>query len=198
LALAVTALTIGCSRGPVRVAAPDWDPSGLAEQIITDLDKNGDSQVGADELKAAPGLAAGARLIDADKNGQLTREEIKAQFTKYVEQRVGLRMASFRVTYKGRPVPDAEINFVPEPFLEGVIEPARGTTDVEGIVSPKTEGQDLPGVRLGYYRVQVTSPKVTIPEKYTRPDSPLGADVSLVEDASGYGARSTPQLQLTD
>jgi hypothetical protein len=196
--LAVAALVSGCSRGPARVAAPDWDPSDLAEQILTELDKNADSQVSTEELKAAPGMAAGARHIDVDKNGQLSREEIEAQFTKYVEQRIGLRTASFRLTYKGRPVPDAELTFIPEAFLEGVIEPARGTTDVEGFVAPKTEGQDLPGVRLGYYRVQITSPKVKIPEKYTRPDSPLGADVSLVEDASTYGVGSTPQLKLTD
>src|SRR5688500_3015288 len=87
--LMLAALAVGCSRGPSRVAAPDWDPSDLAERIITDFDKNGDSQVSGEELKAAPGLAAGARLIDADKNGQLTREEIEARLTEYAERRVG-------------------------------------------------------------------------------------------------------------
>jgi hypothetical protein len=188
----------GCSRGPARIAAPDWDPPDLAERIVTDLDKNADAQVDAEELAAAPGLAAGARFIDRDKNGQLSREEIEAQFTKYVEQRVGLRTGSFRLSYKGRPVRDAEVTFIPESFLEGLIEPAKGVTDVEGFVTPQTEGQDLLGIRLGYYRVQVTSPHMKIPEKYSRPDSPLGADVSLVEDASSYGAGSTPQLKLTD
>jgi hypothetical protein len=179
----------------VRVAAPDWDPSGLAEQIITDLDKNGDSQVGADELKAAPGLAAGARLIDVDKNGQLTREEIEARFTEYADRRIGARAHSFQISYKGRPVPDADVVFMPEPILEGLIEPARGKTDSEGLVSPQTDGIDVPAMRVGYYRVQVTSPKMKIPAKYETENTPLGTEVSDHDDAASYGV--TP-LKLAD
>jgi hypothetical protein len=82
--------------------------------------------------------------------------------------------------------------------LEGVVEPASATTDEDGLFYPQTEGQQHQGVRLGYYRVQVNSPKVKIPPKYAGADSPLGADVSLVEDASGYGVNSVSQLKLVD
>lgn len=196
--VALLALVAGCGRGPSRIEAPDWDPPAQAEAIIAQLDKNSDGQVDAAELQGAPGLAAGVRFIDDDKNGQVTAAEIEAQFAKYRDQRVGLRTPAFRVTYKGRPVPDAEVKFVPEPFLEGVIEPASGTTDIDGFVYPQTAGQDVPGTRLGYYRVQINSPKVQIPAKYAGADSPLGADVSLVEDESSYGANTVTQLKLTD
>ena len=188
--------TTGCNRGPSRLAAPDWDPSGLAERIMADFDKNGDAQLDEQELAAAPGLAAGVSVLDADKNGVLTAAEIESQFELNRQQRVGLKTPTFRVTYNNRPVAGAEVKFVPEPFLEGVIEPAVGTTDAAGMVTPQTEGQNLLGMRLGYYRVQVISPKVKIPEKYAGAETTLGADVSLVQN--GYGAPSATQLKLTD
>jgi hypothetical protein len=194
----LVATVSGCGRGPARVEAPDWDPEGLAETILEQLDKNSDGKIDTAELSAAPGLASGVRLIDDDKDGQVTSAELVAQFTAYREQRAGLASPTFRLSYKGRPVPDAEVKFTPEPFLEGVIEPASATTDVDGFFSPQSEGQQHLGVRLGYYRVQVNSPKVKIPAKYSSADSPLGADVSPVEDASSYGVNSVVQLKLVD
>ena len=194
-ALMLAALAVGCSRGPSRVAAPDWDPSDLAERILTELDKNADSQISQEELQAAPGLAAGARLIDADKNSQLSREEIETRLTEYAERRIGARTHSFQISYKGRPVPDADVVFMPEPILEGLIEPARGKTDSEGLVAPETDGLGVPAMRVGYYRVQVTSPKIKIPAKYQNENTPLGTEVSDHDDAASYGV--TP-LKLTD
>lgn len=185
----------GCQRGPHRVAAPSWDPSALAEQIMSQFDKSGDAKLDATELKAAPGLAAGTRFIDQDKDGALTATEIEARFQHFREMKVGLRSQSYRLTYKGRPVPEAEVVFSPESYLEGVIEPARGTTDSGGLVTPQTDGQKLPGVRVGYYRVQVTSTRAKIPAKYSSPGTPLGADVSLGEDAAAYGVS---ELHLVD
>jgi hypothetical protein len=197
-ALLLVAMPGGCSRGPARVEAPDWDPEGLAETILSQLDKNGDAKIDSAELTAAPGLAAGVRLIDEDKDGQVTSAELTAQFTAYRDQRVGLASTAFRLSYKGRPVPDAAVKFTPEPFLEGVVEPASATTDEDGFFYPHTEGQEHQGVRLGYYRVQVNSPKLKVPAKYAGADSPLGADVSPVEDASSYGTNSVRQLKLVD
>jgi hypothetical protein len=175
--------------------APSWDPPALAEQIMAQFDKNGDAKLDSAELKAAPGLAAGARFIDQDKDGALTTAEIVARFQHIREMKVGLRSQSYRLTYKGRPVPDAEVVFFPESYLEGVIEPARGRTDPGGLVTPQTEGQKLPGVRVGYYRVQVTSPRLKITARYASASTPLGADVSLAEDASSYGVS---ELRLLD
>jgi hypothetical protein len=165
---------------------------------VGELDKNGDAQLDAQELAAAPGLAAGARLIDADKNGQVTQAELENEFAKYAEQRVGLRMAYFRLTYNGKPVRDAEVTFLPESFLSGTVQPAKGTTDGDGVVPPKTEGQDLLLIQLGCYRVQDAPPQVKVPDKYTRPESPLGAVVTLAENESSYGARAISQLKMGD
>jgi len=185
----------GCNRGPGRVEAPDWDPSDLAEQIVADLDKNADAQVDETELAAAPGLAAGARFIDANEDDRLTREELEARFKLYEQREIGLRSHTFQLSYKGRPLPEAEVVFAPEPFLEGIIEPATGTTDARGVVAPQTVGMNLPAMRIGYYRVQVKSPHVKIPAKYQTAESPLGAEVTLSDDASSYGRT---QLKLVD
>jgi hypothetical protein len=63
---------VGCSHRPPRVEAPPWNPSALAQRVLEQLDKNGDEAVDAQELAAAPGLAAGVRFIDADKDGRLS------------------------------------------------------------------------------------------------------------------------------
>ena len=189
-------LASGCNQGPSRIEAPDWDPPALAERIVSELDENGDAHVDGQEWTAAPGLAAGARFIDNDKDGRLSREEIEARFQLYRELRVGLRSRAFRVTYKGRPVAGADTLFLPEPFLEGVIEPAHGKTDEQGIVVPHSQGQDLPGMRIGLYRVQVRSPRLKIPAKYTNDATMLGVEASPVsDDAAAYGVT---ELRLTD
>ncbi len=185
----------GCGHAPSRVSAPSWDPPELAEKIVTELDKNGDAAVDAEELQAAPGLASGARFIDGDKDSRLTATELEARFERYSSSRLGLRSPSFRLSYKGRPVANAEVQFIPESFLDGIVEPARGVTDDQGVVVPQIEGQDVPGMRIGYYRVQVTSTKLGIPQKYQDSSTPLGADVSLAEDASSYGVI---ELKLAD
>lgn len=194
-ALVIVTLLSGCSRGPARIEAPDWDPPALAERILSDLDKNGDAYVDVEELTAAPGLAAGARFIDKDKDGRLSGEEIEDRFEKYRTMRVGLQPKAFRVTYRARPVGGAEVAFLPEPFLEGIIKPAKGTTDSQGIVNPQTEGQELLGMRPGYYRIQIISPVIKIPAKYSSPTA-LGAEASpMVDDPFAGGA---PELRLTD
>lgn len=190
-------LLAGCGGGPGRIAAPDWDPPEQAAAILSQFDKNGDGFLDAQELTATPGLASGAKLIDADSDGKLSAAELETQFAAYRDQRIGLRTPAFRLTYKGRGVPEAEVRFTPEPFLEGLIEPATAVTDIDGLFYPQSEGQDVPGVRLGYYRVQITSPRAKIPEKYTGPESPLGTHVSMV-DASSYGLNAVTELKLTD
>lgn len=195
LASLATIVLTSCGGAPTRVAAPTWDPAGLSEEILAKLDANADAALDAEELKGAPGLAAGSRFIDLDKDGKITGSELEARFELYRSSRIGLRSPSFRLSYKGRPVQEADVVFVPESFLEGIVESARGVTDVEGIVVPQADGQDVPGMRIGFYRVQIASPKTKIPAKYSGVDSALGADVSLAEDPDSYGVN---ELKLID
>lgn len=192
--VALAALS-GCGRGPARIKAPDWDPSGLADNILSALDKNADGAIDAEELLASPGLTAGAKLIDDDNDGKLTREELEARFEKYQKSRAGVVPTTYLVTYRGRPVADATVDFIPETWQDETIEPARGTSDGSGYVSPLIDNPALPGIRVGFYRVKVTSPQVKIPEKYASDQSPLGVNVSTGDPNSGYADK---RLTLTD
>jgi hypothetical protein len=175
-------LLVGCSSKPQSATIPDWDPSGFASAILEQLDKNSDSAVDNAELAEAPGLAFGAKLIDDDKDGKLSREELEARFAKYRDRELGLTSKEFRVTYNGRPLVGAEVRFVPEFFLSDVIEPATGTTIIQGIVNPSIEGQKTALMRVGYYRVEVTSPNVKLPAKFNTATT-VGVEVSPFDDA---------------
>jgi hypothetical protein len=189
------ALGAGCSRGLERLAAPEWDPSQQAEQAMQDTDADGDGQLQAAELTKAPGLAAGAKHIDQNGDGALSSEEIKARLEQFRESRVAIRSPRYVLKYRGRPLVDAEVSFVPEPFLKDVIEPAHGTTDASGIVVPMAAVRDVAGLRPGYYRIQVTSPQITLPAKFNSATT-VGVEVALPTDPwVPYGAE---ELQLAD
>jgi hypothetical protein len=85
---------------------------------------------------------------------------------------------------------------VPEFFLADVIEPAGGESISEGFVDPRIPDMDPPGLRVGYYRVVVESPKTKIPPKYSSAETTtLGVEVSPVSDPYSPGI---PQLMLRD
>jgi hypothetical protein len=111
--------------------------------------------------------------------------------------RLGIVSKSMQLAYRGRPLAGAKVQLVPEFFLEGVVEPASGEAYVDGVVMPMITGMDIPGMRVGYYRVVVDSPNFKIPAKYGSAETtPLGVEVSPVsEDAATYG---TIQLVLHD
>lgn len=160
---------------------PDWDPSGVSERAMELLDSNGDELLSGDELTKSPGLLAGLDVIDTDDDQNVSAAEIIARFEHYEQLKLGLRGREFRVTYKGRPLANANVKLVPEPFLEGVIEPATGITRPDGIVYPNAGVDGLPGLRPGYYRIEVTSDKVKLPAKYNT-ETILGAEVSPGHD----------------
>jgi hypothetical protein len=197
IAIVALGLVAGCQGRPSRVSAPSWDPDGFADAILTKLDANKDASVDMKEVVVSPGLAWGARYIDTDKNQQLSREELVARFTLYQEMKLGIKTKQLQLSYNGRLLPGAKVTLVPEFFLEGLVEPATGESYSEGIVDPIIQGEEIPGLRVGYYRVVVESPNVKIPAKYSSAEStPLGVEVSPIsDDPRSYG---TIQLALRD
>jgi hypothetical protein len=171
----------GCSGAAAPVSMPDWDPEGRAERAMELFDSDSDGFLAGDELKKTPGLLAGLDIIDTDDDQKVSTEEIISRFELYEQLKLGLRGREFRVVYKGRPLADATVKLVPEPFLEGVIEPATGVTDARGIASPSAGVDGLPGLRPGYYRIEVASDKVQLPAKYST-ETILGAEVSPGHD----------------
>jgi EF hand len=153
----------GCGKS--ADSASEWKPPEFAAAVLEKLDKNGNSLVEAAELAAAPGLKAGAKAIDTNRDGKLSKEELEARFTYYRDKSAGHVMnRELRITRNGRPLVDVEVRLVPEFFLTGVLEPATGFTDDTGSVRPSVPNEENVALMwLGYYRVEVTSSRAKLP-----------------------------------
>jgi hypothetical protein len=178
VALGMVVLT-GCLGRQSRIAAASWDPDTAADDAMTQLDKDGDGQLSAEELDAAPGLKYCVKQLDVDENGKLSRQEVYDRIKLYQDLKVGLADFSCQVFYKKRPLANATVKLVPEPFLGEVVKPAVGTTTRGGQVQVIAEGEDNPGAAIGMFRVEITSPDVKIPAKYNTATT-LGVEVSPV------------------
>lgn len=188
-------VAVGCSRGPAAVSIPKWKPDELAAAVVEKLDKNNDTQVDQREIIDAPGLAFGARFIDANGDGMLSRDELAARFAKYRDSRVGLTSKELRVTYNGQALRGADVRLVPEFFLADVIEPASGTTLGDGVVRPSIADQQTPLVRVGYYRVEVNATNPQLPAKFNSQTS-VGVELSpFINEPASSG---TIELSLRD
>jgi hypothetical protein len=186
-------LASGCG-GPSRIDAPDWEPEGMADAAMELNDKNGDGVLDKQELAAAPGLQAAAVAeggsADGSGDGKLSRDEIRNRIAYYQQTMQGLQRPGFEVHLGGQRLAGASVEMTPEPFLAGVLKPARGTTREDGWVLPAAEGFDVPGVQPGMYRVVVTGP-ADIPAKYTSADTtPWGVEITVPQ--VGYGAPIPP------
>lgn len=196
-AVLLAGATTGCGGSSTRVAAPSWDADAFAEAVFARLDANQDATLSREEAAASPGLAWGFDRADADQNGALSVEELVSRFELYEERRLGLTVQDFQVSWNGRPLPEGKVQFVPEFFLEGVVETAVGDVLPDGSVGPSLPGASVPGMRPGYYRVLVESPRAKLPPAYATFDAtPLGVEVApAATDRQSYGVI---QLNLQD
>jgi hypothetical protein len=69
----------------------------------------------------------------------------------------------------------------PEKFLGSGVKPASGVTDRDGSAALKAEGQDLPGVQFGFYRVRISKKdgqgRETLPARYNT-QTTLGCEIA--------------------
>ena len=189
-------LLVGCSRGPARIDAPAWEPDAITARAFELLDVDGNGVLDERELDAAPGLKSALWHLDEDGDQGISNAELRERFMLYQQLGTGLIALPVRITYRGQPLPGAQVRFIPEDFLEGVIEPAAGTTDRDGLVTPTTRGfEDFPGLRIGFYRVEVESPHLK-KAKAIEAAASLGLEASPVSD--GNRSTGTPELAIRD
>ena len=177
-------LTAGCSRGPARVRPPKIDPEASGRQAIELYDTSADGELDAKELAAAPGVLKALKSFDADSNGKLSAAEVAARIASWQENRTGLLVLSCVLQLDGRPLDGAAVRLVPEPFLGDDIHPAEATTNDKGQGTFRIAAADLPshlqgvpGVAIGVYKIEVTHPSRTIPERYNA-NTELGLELS--------------------
>jgi len=181
-----TSMLLGCFEGPTPVTVPAIQAEEAADAAFSKYDKDGDGLLGEAELSDCPAfMDAMKNGIDKNRDQQLSKEELAERLSTWVEGGVGASFFSCRVTKKGRPLSGANVQLIPEEFLEGVVQPASGTTDRTGRALLAMDSSNLPedlqnlrAVQQGHYRVKITHPSVDIPREYNT-ETKLGVEVSF-------------------
>lgn len=180
--VAVSALLFaGCSSAPGRVSQPGYSRQA-GRDAVKEYDANGDGGLGRDEVERAAGLRESFGKIDADNDGSLTATEIDKRIQQWRDSRVAEMIVMCEVTLDGAPLADALITFEPESFLGSNVNPATGTTSVNGTTSVSMAEEHLADPRYaatacGWYKIRVTSSGKSIPPRFNTATT-LGCEVA--------------------
>jgi hypothetical protein len=174
----------GCFYRAPRAEAPSIDAGAAADRAMQLYDKDGDGELDKQELEACPGLLAAIKVYDADGNGKISRDELANRIASWKSTSAAVQTVEVRVLLDGKPLGGATVTFVPEPYLEGALHPGAGETDANGATNISMSPDLLPptlkrirAMNAGTYKVQVTHPSISIPEKYNK-QTTLGREVS--------------------
>lgn len=173
----------GCHRGPRAIPSAKINFRQAAAQAIQDCDANDDSFVSRREAENLPGLLSTFEIADQNSDGQLNADEIQQRLRNIIDHSPALVGLTFEISRHGKPLENATVEMVPEPFLGDAFKSAKAITDDLGMAIMSLSEADLPfpgsppGVRSGLYRVKITSKTETIAAKYNEATT-LGVDVS--------------------
>ncbi|MGI9455110.1 MAG: hypothetical protein ACR2NU_01025 [Aeoliella sp.] len=147
-------LFVGCGA-PVdsQIGAIEGDPQAAADEVLRLYDADSDGALDAAELDKSPALASALSRMDGNGDGRLTAAELVARFEKY--KMLSTHVPGEVVIFSGdSPVADADVTFVPEPFMGPSIPSYQGVTNANG-VSTMTSTPKTPGFVVGFYTVRV-------------------------------------------
>jgi hypothetical protein len=168
-----------CSPSGGRIHPPDLDPERAAQQALEEYDANKDGAIAGPELDRCPGLKFALKIMDRDGDGRLNAAEIADRLRQHQEARVGLTALPCQVMLDGRPLAGATVTLVSEKFLGPAVKPVSGVTDETGFCSLKVEGNEMPGVQPGIFRIEISKRgsdgKERVPARYNT-NTTLGAD----------------------
>ena len=178
-------VTCGCSQRPSPIKPVDVDPGGASAAAMEQYDKNTDGQLDDDELKALPGVAKYKDLYDLNGDGAVDRDEFQERLRAWKKGGLGFRQLPVVVMLDGKPLMNAEVEFIPEPYLQPAVKPSRGITSGDGTADMSVSVEDMPsglpsnitGVTGGTFKVKVTHPDKTLPAKYNT-ETELGEEIA--------------------
>jgi hypothetical protein len=179
VALALSLLS-GCgTAGDLK--PPSFSPDQIAHDALSQYDANHDGYLDAKELERCPSLKNSLEAMDKSGDKRLSADEIAEHIRMYVEGEVALVQVGCHVTLDNRPLEGATVTYVPEKFMGSSIKSATGVSNSRGSVTLVAEGEKLPGVQPGFYRVEVSrksaSGQETIAARYNQ-NTTLGIEVS--------------------
>ena len=186
----------GCGGDPSRLEPADLDPANTAERAVKLYDLNHDGKIGEDEL--TPALKTILSTADTNHDEALSQAEIAQRLQIHVDSKTALQSVSGPVRWNGRPLTQVNVTLVPDPIFEN-LEPASGVTDESGIVDFQIDGEELPGVRPGLYRIEVSKKnengKELMPAKYNT-NTELGIEIGVPGSPEGGMAAESFLLDL--
>lgn len=156
LIFACLPIAAGCSGRPARVVAPRIDPVAVTEAVFQAADEDRDGGLRGGEQRTVPAIAAAAERLDGDADGAVSREELSRWLTAVRDARIAITRFEMTISQRRRPLANAQVRLVPEPFMGGEVQAAEGTTDADGAVLVTIPGAKYPGVNCGLYRVAIT------------------------------------------
>jgi hypothetical protein len=160
---------------------PSVSPEEAGKQALVEYDRNGDGFLDAKELESCPALKGSLNALDKDGDGRLSEQEIANRIADYQKDKVGLMSVTSRVLLDDRALEGATVTLVPEKFLGSDVKAASGTSDSRGAVRLQTEGQEVPGVQCGFFRVTVSKKNAggqeLLPARYNQ-QTTLGVEVA--------------------
>lgn len=179
LALALSVLP-GCGTGG-DLKPPSFSPEAIAQDVLAQYDTNHDGYLDAKELERCPALKNSLQAMDKSGDKRLSADELAEHIRMYADSQVALVQVGCRVLLDGHPLEGATVSYLPEKFMGGSIKSASGASDSRGMVSLVAEGEKLPGVQPGFYRVQVSkksaSGQESIPARYNE-NTTLGIEIT--------------------
>jgi hypothetical protein len=174
---------VGCSQGPEEIPVLDLNPSGSARTAIEHYDRNSDGLLSREEVQESAAILRAWNDLDANRDNAISHDELQTRIKYWVDCPSRMVPLICRVNLDGQPLAGAEIRFVPEPFITPAVREGMGVTSDQGTTIPRVMDdniakslKELPGVRLGLYRVMVTHPIKKIPAKYNS-NTTLGCEV---------------------
>jgi hypothetical protein len=184
----------GCGRGPSAVTAPDIDVDAATEAAFGLYDADKDGILSVKELDAIPGVKASLPVYDTDRDGQVSVQEMRDRIAAWKTTSPAMMSWDCYVTLDGQPLQDAQVVYVPEPYLAEWLYPSSDVTGPDGIAAIAVpaeylakDHQRLRAVHAGVYKVQITHPKIKIPAKYNEKTS-LGRELSRETKTGSFDA----------
>jgi hypothetical protein len=116
--------------------------------------------------------------LDADKDGAVSSEEIAQRIRQYQSQS-DLVPLSLYVERGRAPLSGATVVFEREEFMGEGHMTFQGVSDASGAVALVSDGEDLPGLPLGFYRVRVSGPVDALEGCEVAEDGPMGTRMTL-------------------
>jgi hypothetical protein len=165
----------------------------LAASLIENGDKDKNKLLSREELKTMPYLAVMAASYDANRDQQLSEEEIAQRLKMVVfDERVALTPGECIVTRKGSPFAGADVKLVPVPCLAEHLPVASGKSNAGGVAQLAMEAEHRPEnaprvtglIRPGLYKIEVTHASIPVPAQYNT-QTTLGAEASTAAFSSG-------------